>query len=281
MKEVVPMAKKIQYRAVSIEKVTPEALASSLTGARKLVVAVDVAKTKMMAGFAREDCAVVHLVKWTSPLETRAFVELIVQTARLLDTPVDALMEPTGTYGEPLRALLLANGVQVFMVSPKRVHDAAEVFDGVPSMHDAKACVVIARLHQQNISKLYVQPSQQRLQLRALVEQRELYAKPLQFYLGRLEALLARHWPEALHDVDVWRNKTPLSLLTQYPGPADMVEQAAEVLESVHTQGRGRQHKLAQARSMLASAELSVGVALDTETKELIRLTAKEALRMR
>lgn len=275
------MAKKIQYRAVSIEKVTPEALASSLTGARKLVVAVDVAKTKMMAGFAREDCTVVRLVKWTSPLETRAFVELIVQTARLLDTPVDALMEPTGTYGEPLRALLLANSVQVFMLSPKRVHDAAEVFDGVPSMHDAKACVVMARLHQQSVSKLYVQPSQQRLQLRALVEQRELYAKPMQFYLGRLEALLARHWPEALQEVDVWRNKTPLALLTVYPSPEDMFEHAAEVLESVHTLGRARKQKMEQAQRMLACAKRSVGVALDIETKQLIRLTASEALRMR
>ena len=130
-----------------------------LGGAQKLVVAIDVAKTKMMAGFAREDGAVVRLVKWTSPLETRAFVELVMQTARLLDVPVEALAEPTGTYGDPLRALLLAHGAQVFMLSPKRVHDAAEVFDGVPSMHDAKACVVIARLHHQGVSKRYNEPS--------------------------------------------------------------------------------------------------------------------------
>jgi hypothetical protein len=30
--------------------------------------------------------------------------------------------------------------VSVFMQSPKRVHDAREVFDGVPSLHDAKSC---------------------------------------------------------------------------------------------------------------------------------------------
>ena len=55
-----------------------------------------------MAGFAREDGAVVRLVKWTSPLETRALVELVMQTARLLDVAVEALMEPTGTYGDPI-----------------------------------------------------------------------------------------------------------------------------------------------------------------------------------
>lgn len=116
------MSRKIQYRAVSIEQANPEVLANALTGASKLVVAIDVAKAKMMAGFGREDGAVVRLVRWTSPSETRAFVELVTQTARKLVVPIEALMEPTGTYGEPLRALLLANHVHVFMLSPKRVH---------------------------------------------------------------------------------------------------------------------------------------------------------------
>jgi len=48
------VAKKIQYRAVSIEHMTPAVLASRSTGAKKLVVAIDIAKTKMMTGFARE-----------------------------------------------------------------------------------------------------------------------------------------------------------------------------------------------------------------------------------
>ena len=33
--------------------------------------------------------------------------------------------------------------------------------------------------------------------MRALVEQRELYRVPMQFYLSRHESLLARHWPDA------------------------------------------------------------------------------------
>lgn len=274
------MPRKIQYRAVSLEHTSADALAGLLRGAEKLVVAIDVAKTKMMAGFGREDGVVLRLVKWTSPLETRAFVELVVQTARLLDVPVEALMEPTGTYGEPLRALLLAQGAQVYMLSPKRVHDAAEVFDGVPSMHDAKACVVIARLHQQGVSKLFIELDPLREQLRALVDQRDLYAKPMQFYLGRLEALLARHWPEALHELDIWRNKTPLALLARYPGPADMLEHGAEVIQKVHQLGHGKL-MTTQAQRMLGCAQRSVGVALNDEAKHLIRIAAGEALRMR
>jgi transposase len=166
------------------------------------------------------------------------------------------------------------------MLSPKRVHDAAEVFDGVPSMHDAKACVVIARLHHQGVSKPYSEPSPLRVRLRALVEQRELYRVPMQFYLSRLEALLARHWPEALQDIDVWRNKTPLALLARYPGPHDMLEHAAELLQHIHQLGHGNL-RTTQAQRMLDCAQRSVGVALDDEAKRLIQLTAAEALRMR
>jgi len=52
--EIVPMSKTISYRAVLIEKVTSAMLAGLLVGVTKLVVAIDVAKTKM-AGFGRED----------------------------------------------------------------------------------------------------------------------------------------------------------------------------------------------------------------------------------
>ena len=76
------MARKIPHRAVSFEQAKPDALANALGGARKLVVAIDVAKTKMMAGF-----------------------ELVMQTARLLDVQeVEAPLEPTVTrYGAPTR----------------------------------------------------------------------------------------------------------------------------------------------------------------------------------
>ena len=131
------MSKTISYRAVLIEKVTSAMLAGLLVGATKLVVAIDVAKTKMMAGFGREDGGVARLIRFESPTETRAFVDLVLDTAAVLGVPVEALMEPSGTYGEGLRALLCARGVSVFMLSPQRVHGAREVFDGVPSLHDA------------------------------------------------------------------------------------------------------------------------------------------------
>ena len=40
-----------------------------------------VAKTKMVAGFGPEDGSTRCLVKWTSPFDNRAFVELVAHLA--------------------------------------------------------------------------------------------------------------------------------------------------------------------------------------------------------
>src|SRR6266851_3767000 len=55
-------------------------------------------------------------------------------------------MEPTGTYGDPLRQLLADAGLRVQRVGTKAAHDYAEVFDGVPSQHDGKDAAVVAEL---------------------------------------------------------------------------------------------------------------------------------------
>jgi len=62
----------------------------------------------------------------------RGLVDLVLDTAAIL-----GVMEPSGTYGEGLRGLLYTHKISVFMLSPQRVHGAREVFDGVPSLHNA------------------------------------------------------------------------------------------------------------------------------------------------
>ena len=274
------MAKKIQYRAVPIDRLTNSVLAASLAGANKLVVALDIAKTKMMAGIGREDGSTARLVKFQSPIQMRAFVELVVETGQALSMPVEALMEPTGTYRDALRALLIARGVAVFMLSPKRVHDTAEVFDGVPSLHDAKSCVVIARLHQQGVSRRYAEPNEERVRLRALSRHRELYEKPLQLHLSQLEGLLSRHWPELLVELDVWRRKTPLVLLRAHPCPAAVTEHAAEAEALMRRASRNTMTD-EQVSQILQGAARSVGVPATDEARQVIQAIAAEALRLR
>jgi transposase len=59
---------------------------------------------------------------------------------------VTVALEPSGTYGDPLRQALTDAGLSVLRVSPKAAHDYAEVFDGVPSQHDGKDAAVVAEL---------------------------------------------------------------------------------------------------------------------------------------
>ena len=95
--------------------------------------------------------AVEALVKWVHPQETMALLAHLSALAQVAQ--VEVVMEPSGTYGDALRWQLTRRGLGVWRMGPKRVHDAAEVYDGVPSLHDAKAAYLIGRLHWQGVSR--------------------------------------------------------------------------------------------------------------------------------
>ncbi|MFO0749184.1 MAG: hypothetical protein U1F43_26500 [Myxococcota bacterium] len=131
-------------------------------------------------------------------------------------------MESTSTYGDPLREQMARLEVPVFRVSTKRTHDAAELFDGVPSMHDAKAAWCSAGCTQKAR-----RPGHQEHQVRdvaAVAAGYELYNDQLMACMGRLKAMLARHFPE-LPGIVTIANKSTLALLEKYGG--------------VHHRGRG------------------------------------------
>ncbi len=58
---------------------------------------------------------------------------------------VEVVMGPSGTYGDALRWQMTERGLPAWRIGPKRVPDAAEVYDRVPSLHDAKAAYLIGR----------------------------------------------------------------------------------------------------------------------------------------
>jgi hypothetical protein len=84
-------------------------------------------------------------------------------------------MEPSGTYGDVLRRQLEKDVFPVFMVSGKRTYDAKEIFDGVPSLHDAKSAAIIARLHADGLSTRLPDEVPERRQLKAALAILELY----------------------------------------------------------------------------------------------------------
>jgi len=206
--------KKRIYKAVDVNKVSEAALREAIAG-QPIVLGVDVAKRDMFAVVADASARVMVTIKWKHPTESPALVGLL---RRLEADRVDVAMEPTGTYGDPLRDLLASAGHEVHLVSAKRVHDAKEVYDGVPSSHDAKCAAIIAKLHVDGASKPWPQKSDEARVLDAAVHTMEIFAKQQQANIGRLEAWLARHWPELTGWLEL-TSASLLALLAEYGGP--------------------------------------------------------------
>ncbi len=105
-------------------------------------------------------------------------------------------MESSGTYGAALQAGLHKEGVPVFQVSGKRVHDAREVYDGVPSLHDPKCAAIIAKMHLDGASRRWEPKSDEVREISAVVRTMDIYHEQYYDGINRLEARLAMYWPE-------------------------------------------------------------------------------------
>jgi hypothetical protein len=67
------------------------------------IVAIDIAKTKLVAAIATATGDVLKLVKFEHPRQTGAFLRLLEALQSAKREPV-VVMEPTGTYGDASRA---------------------------------------------------------------------------------------------------------------------------------------------------------------------------------
>ncbi len=136
-------------------------------------------------------------------------------------------MESTGTYGDALRQAVTDAKLTVHRVSGKAVHDYAEIFDGVPSQHDGKDAAMVAELAAMGKSSPwpYEPLAEFDQELRYLVECMDIQQRIGMLWLGRLEALLARHWPEATQYLEL-SSETLLQVLVKYGGPAALAADA-------------------------------------------------------
>ena len=237
------------------------------------VVGVDVGKQVFVGCLKGEQGQVYRTIKWRSPGETRLFVELL---KGLVNCPLEVAMEPSGSYGDPLRHLLWAKGIPVYRVSAKRSHDATEVYDGVPSSHDAKSAAIIAKLHQDGASELWPLREQGQRDLRALVKRMDLFHKQFHDSLNHLEGHMARYWPELGEYLDFTR-VTFLSLIQEFAGPEQVAAQgdrAAQFMRSVG--GRFLQSKKIQ--EVIGSSRETTGVHMTPEEAESLRLLAEHTL---
>ena len=267
--------KKRTYRAVEVKSVNVEKLREQLAG-QKVVVGVDMAKETPYAALRDEAGEVVLTVKWRQPQETREWVRLLQS---LEAREVEVALEPSGSYGEPLRWQLWAAGIRVYRVSPKRSHDAAEVYDGVPSLHDAKSAAIVAKLHAEGASEEWPLAKEEKLELRAAVKKMDLYAQQLSRLVNQLEGELARCWPEMAGQLEL-DSATLLHLLQEYGGPAGVRAAGEEARELMRRVGRSLLKGLKIAQVLRGAAE-STGVPQTAGERDWLRTLAREALEVK
>jgi transposase len=227
--------KKRSYRAQKVNQIEWEELAQSVQD-KAMVLAIAVAKVEQYGVLMDSDRQAVVTVKWEHPAETP---ELLERLSALSWRCLTAAMESTGVYGDTLRGQLRQAGVGIHRVSPKRVHDACEVYDGVPSLHDAKAAQVIARLYWEGASQVWVEASESQRELNAIGRLYRLYQKQYQQQQNRLEAALMRHWPEVCAYLEL-DSVTLEQLLLSYGSPASLTQQAEEAREQMRQVSRGQ-----------------------------------------
>lgn len=135
--------KKRIYRAKNVNEIKMENLAGIGDG-QPIVFGVDVAKEDYVGALMNTNYEAILTAKWKHPQET---LHMIAQLKKLPTQNIEVVLESTGTYGKAFAEAIQRCELKVYQVSPKRVHDAAELYDGVPSTHDAKCAAIIAYLH--------------------------------------------------------------------------------------------------------------------------------------
>src|SRR4051794_30542036 len=218
------MSKSKAYSAVAVNGVQLEKLTEGRAG-QDLVVGADIGKFEILAvpRWAESDFGRPWRV--LNPQQIPDLVRLLARLA--LGRRLRLALEPSGTYGDALRQALHDAGLEAWRVSPKAAHDYAEIFDGVPSQHDGKDAAVVAELAALGKSTPwpYEETPLWEQELVYWVDWLDAQRQLLSLWSGRLEGLLARHWPEATRVLKV-TSATLLKALVCYGGPAALAADA-------------------------------------------------------
>jgi transposase len=262
------------YSAIGIRHVQIEKILGGCEGL-EVVAGVDVGKFDLRVVLRWSD-ARFEKPWWVANPEE---IPRLIESLKVLGSGQKLMvaMEPTGTYGDALRQALADAGIELHLVSGKRAHDYAEVFDGVPSQHDGKDAAVVAELCALGKSSLWRwSPGDQRSQRIALmVDQMETANQLKATWLQRIEGVLGRYWPEATRQLRLGSG-TMMRALSHYGGPMAMREDA-KLQERLHGWSAGK-FKPARLRKIVASARSTLGVRQTAIDQERVRWCATQAL---
>lgn len=267
---------KNKYRSQNVKSVNQEKLAE-LVKNKNIVFGHDSAKESLYGVFMeKESREVIKTINWSHPFETSRVLDLLLE---LPWSSLEVALESTGTYGDSFRYQLGLRGIRVFRVSTKHSHDGHDMYDNVPSSHDAKSSAVIADLHCWKKSSVWEQQEESRKTLRASVRIMDLHNDTYHRYLNKLESVLARHWPEALALFDL-TTASLAALITEYGSPQAVSQQPDEAKKLLRKIG-GHFLKDEKIDSLVSSANTTLGIPPNAEETVMIQQLASEIERCR
>jgi transposase len=272
------MSKSKPYAAVAVNHVLLEQLNKGRAGL-DVVVGFDIGKFEILAVPRWGNADFGRPWRVLNPAQIPELIRLLVPLGQ--GRRLQLALEPSGTYGDALRQACHDAKLEVGRVSPKAAHDYAEIFDGVPSQHDGKDAAVVAELAALGKAKPwpYEATPLWEQELVYWVDWLEAQRQLLVVWSGRLEALLARHWPEATRVLKLTR-ATLLQALAHYGGPQALA--ADGQAEAKLAQWGGSHVDVDKLRRLVEVAKSSVGVRQgELEKRRLAEYAAQavEALR--
>ena len=265
------------YRATRVNDVKWDELGRGREGVG-ITLGVDVGKLSLWAVCRWADGRFERPCRADNPMEIPSLVSLIKRMS--MGRKLVVAMESSGTYGDSLRQALADNKIKVERVGNKASHDYAEVFDGVPSQHDGKDAAVIAELAALGKSTPWdYQPADDwEQELAYWVERMVAHRQTVTIWQGRLEALVARHWPEATQVLKL-SSATLLRALKHYGSPQALAADPQAARQLAHWGRKLLEPK--KIKHLVDNAGSSVGVRAGKWQRRQIKDYAQQALAAR
>ena len=270
--------KKRTYQRTCVKEINVAQLVdrACLHGRASTTVGLDIAKGEIVACVRWGDGQFERPWSIANPAEIGLLVELLQQVKDASDGLTVGL-ESTGTYSDAVRKALTDAFLEVHRVSGKSVGDYQEIFDGVPSQHDGKDAAIIAELTAfgKGTPWPYRPDSESLHQMRHWVHRMDAYRLQANRWTGRLEGVLARHWPELTGQLKL-NSKTLLRIVLHYGSPAAL-SRDADAARRLRSWGRG-QLKHAKIERIVESARTTSGLPVSGPEQQWLQEIAEQVL---
>lgn len=238
------MSSKRIYRRACVKEISTESLAETANlkrtqGHDAASVGLDVAKHEIVAVLRWSDGSFERPWNINNPNEINLLIELLVTLKESCGQLIVGL-ESTGTYSESVRYAMTEACLEVHRVSGKGVSDYKEIFDGVPSQHDGKDAAMIAELTHFGKGKPwpYEPRPESEQRMRHQVARLNAHRTQTNQWLGRLEGLLSKHWPELGRLLQL-SSATLLNICSHYASPQQLASDDS-VRDQLRSWGRGQ-----------------------------------------